>query len=256
MTDPLNKSLLSTVANSELKGVAKTSVKVLIDSFLRDGGLAEQIPIVNLLIGTGKAARDVREHLFLKKVLGFLQPVSEIALEDRQSFFDKLDDDEKQRVAQYMVLYIERLDSLEKPEMLGKIFASYVREEISYKTMLYFCYFVDRVFIITWQDYYDAIKEMVVSPSVAQWRPNLIHLDDARALETVGFYTQEMKAEPHYSQSSGEISVGAVESRLTLSDAGLQFIQTVFGFWIDARKRRQIQSVKHALSVEVPVENP
>lgn len=255
MTDDLNKSLISTIGNSDLTDLAASGAEIAVDSLLEDDTLLQQIPIIKTLLGISKAVASVRDRLFLEKVIGFLSELSKIPVDKRRDFLNDLSEEERDKVAQYMILYIERLDSLEKPEMLGKVFAAYLEERIDQRAMLYFCHYIDRVFILTWKDFYEVLKDYVECGDKGERSRKTIALDDARDLESVGFYVQVLTPEPKLHKDRTSYSLGKIHAHLELSDSGLLFIQTVFGFWKDLTVPSHIFAIKRGLAVSIPVKN-
>jgi len=215
----LEKGLLETVANSDIQDVAKDGAEIVIDSLL-DAGVLRDIPIVNTVLGLAKAGVSVKDRLFAEKVLRFLNPLSKYSSEERRQYLNDLDQDELKKASQYMVLYIDRLDSLDKPAMLGKVFEAYMLGRIGFKAMLYFSHFIDSIFILTWQDYYQAIKH---------WHDNRagtpqIAIDDALALEKVGFYVEHTKPDEYFEPQLRVGMLKGIKRKLVLTDAGWQFI--------------------------------
>jgi hypothetical protein len=225
--ESLNQGFLKTIFNSELRDVAKDSAEVLVDSLLDDGVLKE-IPIVRSVLGLAKAGVSVRDRLFLEKVMRVLSPLSKYSSEQRQEFLRSLDADEVKKASAYLILYIDRLDSIEKTGMLGKVFEAYLTGKIGYKTMLYFAYFIDSVFILVWQSYHEAIKKWI--PHRPR-HPLEIAREDALALEKIGFYVEETKhvlEDEFAGMSRRDRGLKGVERRLDLTDAGWDFINVVF----------------------------
>lgn len=220
--EDLPESLLSTIRGNGIDNILNEGTELLIDELLTEGVLKD-IPIVNFIRSLFKAGYSVRDHLFLKKVIGFVEPLSKYTPEERKEFLNKLDEKELKKASGSIVLYLERLDAIEKSKMLGRIFEAYMLGEIKYKPTMYFIHFVDAVFILVWEDFHSSIIECENSSFFSP----TIHLDDALALEKVGFYEEHIKAEhdgirlKEFSLSSNRI--------LKLSEAGWEFIQIVFG---------------------------
>lgn len=225
----LDKSLLDTVANSDLRDVATDTTEILLDAFMTEGVLKE-IPIIRTIAGLANAGITIKDRLFAEKVIRFLQPLSKYSDEARRKLLESLDPAELRKASQYMILYLDRLDSLEKPWMLGKIFEAYMLKKISYQQMLYFTHFVDSVFILVWQAYHTAIKEWCDAP--ANEIPN-IATDDALALEKVGFYEERHKPIKGTDRRFEQTLMG-VKRKLVLTDAGWDFIRTVFQLCMDS----------------------
>jgi len=189
----LDKSLLRTLADSDLQNVAKDVGEIFIDSFLSDG-VARDLPIINSIRALAKTGINIRDRLFVGKVLRFLQPFGQYTAEERRSFFNSLNADELKKASQAIVLYLDRLDSLDKPAMLAKVFEAYMLQRIDHRSMLYFCHFIDSVFILVWKEYYAVIKSWY-DRTEDPLNLKKISGDDAIALEKVGFYREEHEAE-------------------------------------------------------------
>jgi hypothetical protein len=213
--------------NSDLRDVAKDSAEALVDSLLEDGVLRE-IPIVRSVIGLAKAGISVRDRLFLEKVMRVLSPLSKYTSEQREGFLKSLDTEEVKKASQYLILYIDRLDSIEKTGMLGKVFEAYLTGKITYRIMLYFAHFIDSVFILVWQDYHEALKNWIPH---RMGHPLEISKEDALALEKVGFYVEETKSvmkESIAGVKRRDHQLKGIERQLVVTDAGWDFINVIF----------------------------
>ena len=113
-------SIIETLTNSDLSSVSKDIAEIAIDGVLKDG-LLKDLPIVNTLLATYKAGKSVKDNLFTRKLLRFLLGVNEISQEDREKVIRKLDSDPK-AVGEMLILSLERMDDLKKPELLAKAF--------------------------------------------------------------------------------------------------------------------------------------
>ncbi|MBI3843251.1 MAG: hypothetical protein HY292_01305 [Planctomycetes bacterium] len=238
----IDKSLLKTLSDSDLKPLTQSYAEIALDSQLTTGVLKD-IPIVRTVAGLASLGTTIRDRLFLKKVLRFLAPLSELTVKQRRQFLGALNQKEKTKAVEYMVVYIDRLESIDKADMLGRVFSAYLSGRITYKHMLYFAHFIDKVFFLVWEDYFTAIKKWHDSRGGSP----KIYLDDVRALEVVGFYV-EISPPQRILIGTRYVETLSTDVTLKLSDAGWKFIQVVFGLWND-------NSRPHArafLSVKVP----
>ena len=194
-------------------------------------------------MGLARAGFTIRDRLFIEKVIKFINPLGKYSNEERKVFLERLDQKELEKATTSIVLYLDRLDSLEKPEMMGKVFESYMKSEITFKAMMYFAHFIDSVFIMVWQDFYDGIKDF------AQMKSNWVSIatDDAKALEVVGIY--EVVEVPEYNVDFQERKkyINSIKKKLILTDAGKEFIEVVFGFW----KNKENDYWRHKLDVDI-----
>jgi hypothetical protein len=93
-----------------------------IDQLLQDGFLRD-VPVLGSMIGVIRAAGGIRNLLLTKKLGQFLRSIQSIPLEDRQRYCETLRDrSERQRQGEALLLLLDRLDAMEKPELVGKAF--------------------------------------------------------------------------------------------------------------------------------------
>jgi hypothetical protein len=129
----LEGSLIATLAESDLSGIATDLCEVSIDVLLEDGVLKD-IPIVGLLAKTYDAIRTISNRLFTKKVLGFLVHIQEVPIVQRKKQIAKLTVDSKyqQHVGENLLLLIDRLNDMSKPTLLSLAFKAYLEGRIDY----------------------------------------------------------------------------------------------------------------------------
>jgi len=123
MSDNVNDQIIE--GGSEL-------LEFAIDQILEDG-LLKDFPLVGTAIKLATVGKSIRDRLFLAKLQRFLVALPKIDPTKREKFQKQVQDDKefRNRVGETLLLVIERLDSLEKPEMLAKAFAYFVRGKIS-----------------------------------------------------------------------------------------------------------------------------
>ena len=85
---------------------------------------------------------------FLKKIARFLVQLREIPSERREEFARRLEEDPRfrERLAENLLLVLDRLDDSSKPELIGKIFRAYILGRTDYETCTRLCSAVDRAF--------------------------------------------------------------------------------------------------------------
>ncbi len=239
--ESLEKGLLSTLKNEDLGNVCKDFSELAIDAFLQDG-IARDIPIINSILGLAKAGFTVRDRLFIEKVIKFINPLSQYTTEERREFLQSLDGHELKKATESIILYLDRLDSLEKPEMMGKVFESYMKGESSFKAMMYYIHFIDSVFIMVWQDFYKAIENLALKKS----HYARVAIDDAKALEVVGIYERVEESEYDLDIDRRTTYIREIKKKLVLTNVGRDFIKVVFGFWVDEE-----DFWRHSLDVKI-----
>lgn len=132
---------------SDLSDLLVDNLEVVLDRLLKDDLLCE-IPAIGTAVGVIKLGADIRNHLFLQKLLRFFDQLGDIPETERQRFVDKLQTDEKfrRRVGENLVSLLDRFDDVEqKPVLLARVFESYVSGIIDQPTFLKLSTAVDRI---------------------------------------------------------------------------------------------------------------
>jgi len=126
-------SMIRTVTGSELNSVVFDAAEVALDSVMSEGVLKE-LPIVGSIVNLIHAGGKVSEELFIRKLLRFLQELKEVPIAERRALLRKYPDGSKkqQELGENLLLAIERLDDVNKPELMARIFRAYVTEEFDY----------------------------------------------------------------------------------------------------------------------------
>jgi hypothetical protein len=82
-----------------------------------------------------------------------LEQIDNIPLQKKEKQIQRIDNDEKykHKVGEKIIEIINRIDSDEKPKVIGKLFRNYLEDNIDYNTFLKLSHIVERVF------YYDLL---------------------------------------------------------------------------------------------------
>lgn len=133
--EKIEDSLIRSIGKSGGYELLSETTEWTIDQLLQDGPIKD-IPIVGGLLKLYKTGAGVREFLFIKKLQKFLFSLKSIPEEQREQFSGKLDTDPKKRseTGEKLLLLLEKFDESEKPDLLGRAFVAYIREEIDFET--------------------------------------------------------------------------------------------------------------------------
>ena len=144
----LEESIEKTLETSDLANINSDLLELTIDSLMEDG-IAKDLPIVGSLIGISKFGLKVREQIFLKKILKFLINLNGTTVAERSNFISKIEKEEKynKKVGLAIILILDKLEDLEKPEIIGKLLAANIKGIINYETFLRISYLVQNLFI-------------------------------------------------------------------------------------------------------------
>lgn len=144
--DKIGIKLIDEISSSSIGNIAIDISEVAIDSILEEG-LLRDLPGLNIISGLIKTTKNIREKIFAKKILLFLQSLNDCELSKRQSFVNKFDSNpkKKQRIGETLIVILERIDNLEKPIVIGNLFKAYLIEEINYEEFLKMSSIVNKV---------------------------------------------------------------------------------------------------------------
>lgn len=118
------------------------------DQFFEDS-LFKDIPILSTAVNMARLGKTITDRIFLKKVAKFLVSLSNIKEKERKKFYSKLETDQKLRdkTGEVLVLILDRLDDLEKPEILAKIFMAYINDLVNFNQFRQLASAIDLAYI-------------------------------------------------------------------------------------------------------------
>lgn len=140
----LNDKFLDTLKN-DTQEVVIDIAETGLDSIL-ENEVIRQIPIVKYLYIGKKVAFDLKEFFFIKKLTRFLNEISSISVDDRRIFLEKIKVDDEY-LGEHILMIIEKLDSIEKPILIGRLFNALARGEIDTNLFYRLCNVVDSTYI-------------------------------------------------------------------------------------------------------------
>lgn len=115
------------MTNRHLLEVALDNAEVLVDKYV-DNDFVKEIPILGSALKLVTAASDIRDRIFAAKVARFLTCLDSISNEKKESLRKKIQGshEEANKVGEIVLLTLDRLTDLEKPEIISMVFLAYV----------------------------------------------------------------------------------------------------------------------------------
>jgi len=141
MKDELADSLRKSISN-DLSIIPNDFAELCFDKILSDG-ILKDIPIVNFLVAFVKAGKSVKEYQFTKKILYFLNGISDIELTKRVRFMEK----HGVNIGSRLILIIDKLDVEEKAKILATLFRAAIYEQIDKEMFLRLAFVVQNSFL-------------------------------------------------------------------------------------------------------------
>lgn len=143
--------------------------EVGLDSILEDGILKE-IPFVSTAMSLYRVGRNVAERHYIKKLAVFLCEINRNIADDykRQEYIAKVKSDSKFRSQEleYLLVLIERYISLDKPQMLAKIYLAYLEDVIIWEELTMYAEVVDRLLILDYKMLISDVERTIIHRNI------------------------------------------------------------------------------------------
>lgn len=145
----LEESLITSIRRPDLRDVLTDLAETGLDQLLEEGVLRD-IPVLGTLIRLRSTWGGVRDYIFARKVTRFLIYVGEIPLDERERFITEVERQGRQRqLGDTLLLLLDRLDDMEKPEVLARLFAAYVRGQYDFSTFRRLSMALERISLLS-----------------------------------------------------------------------------------------------------------
>ena len=142
------EKLVDSTTSPELKNLAVEVAEVGLDQLL-DEEVLKDLPIVGGFVRAYKTALSIRDRTFFNKVTRFLIKLNSISDEEKKGFREDIKSDPKlrRRVGETLLLVLDRLDDLEKPEILAVMFKEYLSNGMDFTLFKRLASAIDIAFI-------------------------------------------------------------------------------------------------------------
>lgn len=125
--------IIENTISSTLVSAGMDITEIGLDKLLDDNFLKE-LPFIKTIFGIANGVINIRDKIFMAKVAKFLLSLHNISEHDRESFQKKISGDKKfkRKLGGDLMFLLDRLNDLEKPEILAKIFTYFLKEKVDY----------------------------------------------------------------------------------------------------------------------------
>lgn len=144
----ISDSLETTLRDSDLQSISRDMAELLVDSFIEDG-LLKDIPVLGTLLNVRKFTSSIKDRLFVKKLLYFLSELTNTTPEQRADVLYKIETEKgfKCKVGEKLLYIIDRCEDHTKAQVVARLFAAFIRQELSYSEFLKASSIVDKVYL-------------------------------------------------------------------------------------------------------------
>lgn len=134
-----------------MSGIAGEYVELGLDALVEDG-LFKDIPIVSTAVAVYRIGKSIRERHHIAKLISFLNEFNKgIADEEKRAKYrQKFISNEtfRNQELEYILLLTDRYISFDKPQMLAKLYLSYLDDEIIWQEFTMYAEVVDRFLML------------------------------------------------------------------------------------------------------------
>ena len=135
----------------EVSGIAGEYVELGLDALVEDG-LFKDIPIVSTVVAVYRIGKSIRERHHIAKLISFLNEFNKgIADEEKRAKYrQKFISNEtfRNQELEYILLLTDRYISFDKPQMLAKLYLSYLDDEIIWQEFTMYAEVIDRFLML------------------------------------------------------------------------------------------------------------
>ena len=141
-------SLVNTVSDKGAVDLLADLTEVAIDQMI-DEDVLKDIPIVGSVLKLYNAGVGIKEYLFIRKLKKFFSQLQNVSEIDRAKFSEKVKGDERfrARVGENLLLVLERLDDMAKPQLVARAFVAFVEERITHDDFTRLSTAIDRAYL-------------------------------------------------------------------------------------------------------------
>ena len=147
-TSPNNiqESFDKTLKQTNFQDITIDISEITIDTLLKDG-ILKDIPIVGTLIHLAKLGANIRDLLFLKKIISFMNGLKDISPTERNKMINEIDDSKEYRVkvGEKLLYIIDTCSDYENSENVSQLFKAFLEKKITYDEFLRSSNIIERV---------------------------------------------------------------------------------------------------------------
>ena len=213
----ISNSFERTIKDTDLQNTATGLGELIIDGVLKDGVLKD-IPIIGTIVGLGKTASNVKDNLFLRKIIYFLSEIKKVNVTERNKMISKIEDSKKYRVkvGEKLLYIIDKCNDHINSEYIAKMFNAFVSEKISYNEFLRSSIIIQSILISDLEEFISKEYYYFEKRYDNEWRE---YIDDFESsLVNSGLCiitTEKVKLEENRWSDDLEIKGGNIEIKVT-----------------------------------------
>ncbi|WP_262147550.1 hypothetical protein [Chryseobacterium foetidum] len=145
----MEENKFNQIIKSDSFALISDFAEISLDSLAKDE-IIKDIPMIGTISKLLSIGTTINDRLFTKKLFQFLKELEDINQDLILKEINYIDDSERytQKVGEKLLEIITRIDSDEKPKIVGRLFKSFLLKEIDYNKFLKLSHLVENVFLL------------------------------------------------------------------------------------------------------------
>ena len=146
----LSDILMQSVVNDATTAALIEFGESVFDDAVIQSEILTKVPVISTIVGLTKGVLNIRDRLYIKKLVGFLSETSKATKVEREAYSRKIEEDlgEANRAGEAILVLIEKVTSVEKAVMIGKVFRAFMKEnDKSFAQLLYLSEIIERAYL-------------------------------------------------------------------------------------------------------------
>jgi hypothetical protein len=139
--------VFQSVKSKAINDITPDLLEIGLDSLTKSEVLKD-IPILGLAFKGFSLYQNVTEAFFIKKIIKFLSELKDIPISERERFISELEaNKETHKAGEKLLVTLNRLNDLEKAEIIGRLFKRTILGEIEYGFFSKLTHIIDNAYI-------------------------------------------------------------------------------------------------------------
>jgi hypothetical protein len=132
----------------EIINISSDLLEIGFDNLINEG-IIKDIPFLNTVYNVVKTGLNIRDRIFLKKMIRLLYNTKEVPVVQRIKIINRINSEKKYRfkIGEKLIFILDRADEIEKVDYISHLFVAFLNEEISYYEFLKASDAINRCFL-------------------------------------------------------------------------------------------------------------
>jgi hypothetical protein len=166
----LSNSFETTLKDPNLQDVVNTFGEIIIDGALEDG-ILKDIPFLGTLIGLGKTVNNVRDTLFLRKIVHFISKIEQTDPDERKRLITEIEKSAKYRikVGEKLLYIIDKCEDHINAEYVARMFNAFLAQKITYNEFLRSSSIIQKILISDLEEFLSLNNRSIEKSFDKEW---------------------------------------------------------------------------------------